>query len=64
MWNTFLSLFNGGVRAYKVQSADRGTRVGVTARSLEDLVRKGREKLKVRLRMTRLGVILVNCEEK
>ncbi|PVD36666.1 hypothetical protein C0Q70_03652 [Pomacea canaliculata] len=47
MWNTFLSLFNGGVRAYKVQSADRGTRVGVTARSLEDLVRKGREKLKI-----------------
>lgn len=42
-----MSLFNGGMRAYKVQNSSRDKRVGVTAKSLEDLIKKGREKLQV-----------------
>ena len=42
-----MSLFNGGMRAYKVQNSSREKRVGVTAKSLQDLVKKGREKLQV-----------------
>ncbi|XP_076472664.1 DNA fragmentation factor subunit beta-like [Babylonia areolata] len=47
MLSRFMSLFNGGMRAYKVQNSSRDKRVGVTAKSLQDLVAKGREKLQI-----------------
>lgn len=40
-------MFNRGMRAYKIQSSSREKRVGVTAKSLEDLIKKGREKLQI-----------------
>lgn len=42
-----MSLFNGGMRAYKVQDASRERRIGVTAKNLDDLISKGREKLQI-----------------
>ncbi|KAL8617232.1 hypothetical protein ACOMHN_065632 [Nucella lapillus] len=47
MLSRFMSLFNGGMRAYKVQDCSREKRVGVAAKSLEDLLAKGREKLEI-----------------
>lgn len=47
MFSRFMSLFNGGMRAYKVQNAGRDKRVGVTAKSFDELIAKGREKLKI-----------------
>ena len=49
MFSRFMSLFNGGMRAYKVQNSSREKRVGVTAKSFQDLQCKGREKLQVRV---------------
>ena len=47
MISRFLSLFNLGMRAYKIQDAKRETRIGITAKSFEDLLDKGCKKLKV-----------------
>eukprot|EP00745_Piridium_sociabile_P023471 TRINITY_DN36607_c0_g1_i7.p1 TRINITY_DN36607_c0_g1~~TRINITY_DN36607_c0_g1_i7.p1 ORF type:complete len:167 (-),score=25.84 TRINITY_DN36607_c0_g1_i7:3-503(-) len=47
MFSRFMSLFNGGMRAYKVQNCSRAKRVGVTAKSFKELVSKGREKLEI-----------------
>ncbi|XP_048780692.2 DNA fragmentation factor subunit beta-like [Ostrea edulis] len=43
----FLSLFNGGMRAYKVQDVKREQRVGVTAKNFQELLEKGAQKLKL-----------------
>ena len=47
MFSKFLSLFNLGMRAYKVQDLKRTKRVGVTAKTFTELVKKGCEKLEV-----------------
>ncbi|KAH3817843.1 DNA fragmentation factor subunit beta-like [Dreissena polymorpha] len=47
MFTRFLSLFNGGMRAYKVQDVKRERRVGVTAKTFNDLLVKGCEKLQL-----------------
>ncbi|KAK7094135.1 DNA fragmentation factor subunit beta-like [Littorina saxatilis] len=47
MLNRFMSLFSSGMRAYKVQNCSREKRVGLTAKSLQDLVTKGRDKLHI-----------------
>ncbi|XP_052819627.1 DNA fragmentation factor subunit beta-like [Mya arenaria] len=47
MFSRFLSLFNRGMRAYKVQDVKRGKRVGVTAKTFQELVNKGCEKLEL-----------------
>ncbi|XP_064611343.1 DNA fragmentation factor subunit beta-like [Liolophura sinensis] len=47
MISRFLSLFNGGMRAYKVQDARREVRIGIVAKNFRDLVQKGCEKLKI-----------------
>lgn len=44
----FLSLFNGGMKAYKVQDVKREQRIGVTAKNFKELLEKGAEKLKAR----------------
>lgn len=44
----FLSLFNGGMKAYKVQDVKREQRIGVTAKNFQELLEKGAEKLKAR----------------
>ncbi|XP_041378450.1 DNA fragmentation factor subunit beta-like [Gigantopelta aegis] len=49
MFSRFLALFNGGMRAYKIQDVKRQARIGVTAKSLKELVEKGCEKLKIPL---------------
>lgn len=46
-FSRFLSLFNGGMRAYKVQDVKREARIGVTAKNYQELLKKGCEKLKV-----------------
>ncbi|KAJ8320818.1 hypothetical protein KUTeg_002405 [Tegillarca granosa] len=46
-FSRFLSLFNGGMRAYKVQDVKREARIGVTAKNFQELVKKGCEKLKM-----------------
>ncbi|CAG2189098.1 DNA fragmentation factor subunit beta-like [Mytilus galloprovincialis] len=43
----FLSLFNGGMRAYKIQDSQRLRRIGVTAKNLKELLAKGCEKLQI-----------------
>ena len=43
----FLSLFNGGMRAYKVQDVKREQRIGVTAKNFQELLKKGADTLKV-----------------
>ncbi|XP_062594306.1 DNA fragmentation factor subunit beta-like [Saccostrea cucullata] len=43
----FLSLFNGGMRAYKVQDVKREQRIGVTAKNFKELLEKGAQKLKL-----------------
>lgn len=43
----FLSLFNGGMKAYKVQDVKREQRIGVTAKNFKELLEKGAEKLKL-----------------
>ncbi|KAK3104873.1 hypothetical protein FSP39_012136 [Pinctada imbricata] len=43
----FLSLFNGGMRAYKVQDVKREARIGVTAKNFQELLVKGCQKLKL-----------------
>ena len=47
IWDKFISLFNGGMRAYKVQDVKREARIGVTAKNFNDLLEKGCKKLKV-----------------
>jgi len=42
-----MSLFNRGMRAYKVQDVRREKRVGVTAKTFQELLKKGCEKLQV-----------------
>lgn len=43
----FLSLFNGGMRAYKIQDSQRLRRIGITAKTFKELLSKGCEKLQV-----------------
>ena len=47
MISRFLSLFNLGMRAYKIQDVKRDIRIGVTAKSFAELLDKGCQKLKV-----------------
>ncbi|KAL3861940.1 hypothetical protein ACJMK2_007950 [Sinanodonta woodiana] len=47
MISRFLSLFNIGMRAYKVQDVKREVRMGITAKSLAEAKKKGCEKLKM-----------------
>lgn len=47
MISRFLSLFNIGMRAYKIQDVKREVRIGVTAKSFSELVEKGCHKLKM-----------------
>ena len=47
MISRFLSLFNIGMRAYKIQDVKREVRIGVTAKNFDELVEKGCSKLKV-----------------
>ncbi|XP_045163884.2 DNA fragmentation factor subunit beta-like [Mercenaria mercenaria] len=47
MLSRFLSLFNLGMRAYKVQDVRREKRVGVTAKTFQELLKKGCEKLQI-----------------
>ncbi|XP_046572626.1 DNA fragmentation factor subunit beta-like [Haliotis rubra] len=47
MFSRFLALFNGGMRAYKVQDVGREVRIGVAAKNFEDLKKKGCEKLEL-----------------
>ncbi|KAL4221596.1 hypothetical protein ACF0H5_019853 [Mactra antiquata] len=47
MFSRFLSLFNRGMRAYKVQDFKREKRVGVTATTFKELIQKGCEKLQL-----------------
>ena len=47
MFSRFMSLFNRGMRAYKVQDVRREKRVGVTAKTFQELLKKGCEKLQV-----------------
>lgn len=42
-----MSLFNIGMRAYKVQDVTRERRIGVTAKNFQELVKKGCEKLQI-----------------
>lgn len=48
----FLSLFNGGMKAYKVQDVKREQRIGVTAKNFKELLEKGAEKLKARFSLS------------
>lgn len=43
----FLSLFNGGMRAYKIQDSQRLRRIGITAKTFKELLSKGCEKLQI-----------------
>lgn len=45
IWDRFLSLFNGGMRAYKVQDVKREARIGITAKNFQELLEKGCNKL-------------------
>lgn len=47
MFNRFLALFNLGMRAYKIQDVRREKRIGVTAKSFQELLKKGCEKLQM-----------------
>lgn len=47
MISRFLSLFNLGMRAYKIQDVKRDVRIGVTAKSFTELLDKGCQKLKM-----------------
>ncbi|KAL5013179.1 hypothetical protein ScPMuIL_007449 [Solemya velum] len=47
MLSRFLSLFNGGMRAYKVQDVRREIRIGITAKNFNELLEKGCEKLEL-----------------
>lgn len=49
----FLSLFNGGMKAYKVQDVKREQRIGVTAKNFQELLEKGAEKLKARFSLSK-----------
>jgi len=47
MYRRFLTLFNLGMRAYKVQDVRREKRIGVTAKTFQEIVTKGCQKLQV-----------------
>lgn len=46
----FLSLFNGGMKAYKVQDVKREQRIGVTAKKLSGIIGERGRKIKVESR--------------